>query len=207
MRKRMMSGSVLAVLATIVCILAGSATARTLAAPTLTGFAPSHGPIGEKVMIYGHDLAGVTSVQFNGTQAVQFSVDSTGTHLTAYVPPETLTGPGLIIVITPGGTVTSSAKFTVNPPSGVLKAQRPRITTFTPVKGRIGTRVTIRGAYLGGALWVKFGGVKVPFTVPSANKIVAVVSRNAHSGKIVVRTSGGLATKLTQFTVLSGAGV
>jgi hypothetical protein len=138
---------------------------------------------------------------------VQFSVGSTGTHLTAYVPPETLNGPGLITVITPGGSVTSSATFTVNPPSGVLKAQMPRITTFTPIKGGVGTKVTIRGAYLGGAMWVKFGGVKVPFTVPTANKIVAIVSRQAHSGKIMVRTSGGLATKLTQFTVLGGAGV
>ena len=121
-------------------------------------------------------------------------VDPTGTHIQVNVPGEVATGPGPIMVTTPGGTVTTTTMFTVNPPSKPTSLPRPRIGGFAPMPGAPGTKVTIRGAHLGGALWVKFGGLKAKYTVPSATRIVAIVPKHAHSGKITLRTGGGVAT-------------
>jgi hypothetical protein len=146
-------------------------------------------------------------VQFNGTQAATVKVDPTGTHLTAYVPPETTTGPGAITVITPGGTVVSNAQFTVTATGSSTTARyglvRPRIAAVMPTTGRFGTKVTITGIHLGGAIWVTFGGVRATFTVPAATRIVATVPQKAHTGRITVHTAAGNGTAPTQFVVLA----
>jgi hypothetical protein len=188
------------------CVLGGSAAAGPLAAPTITGFAPNHGLIGERVTIYGHDLAGA-QVWFNGVPADIVSVDPTGTHLRVNVPGEMSTGPGAITVTTAGGTVTTTAMFTVNPPSKVMPSPRPRIASFAPMRGAAGSKVTISGHNLGGALWVKFGGRRAVFTVPSATRIVATVPKHAHTGMITVRTSAGMATAFPRFVLLPSAGL
>jgi hypothetical protein len=205
MRKQITYLSALALFAAFACMFAGAATARSLAAPTITGFAPNHGLRGEKVTIYGHNLTGA-QVQFNGSTALNVMVDPTGTHVTANVPTEIGDGPGAVTVTTPEGTATTTAMFTVNPNSKPTAVPNPRIKSFAPTSGKAGTKVTIRGAYLGGAMWVKFGGVKATFTVPTATRIVATVPKGAHSGKITLKTSGGLASSHL-FKVLAGAGI
>jgi IPT/TIG domain len=192
MRKHMTYGALLALIVALTCVVVGPAAARSQAAPTITGFAPNHGLIGEKVTIYGHNLAGAR-VWFNGVEAMNPTVDSTGTHVTVNVPGEVSTGPAPVMLTTPGGTVTATATFMVNPPSRPTTMPKPRISTFAPHSGNAGTKVTIVGKNLGGTLWVKFGGVKATYTVPSATKIVAVVPRHAHSGRISVHTRGGTA--------------
>jgi len=79
--------------------------------PTITGFSPTSGPIGTSVTISGSDFTGASDVLFNGA-SVQgaFAVDS-DTQITATVPSGATTGP--ISVVTPDGTGTSSADFTV----------------------------------------------------------------------------------------------
>ena len=206
MRKQMSYRIVLASLAALACVIAGAANARTFAAPTITGFGPDRGIVGSKVTIYGHNLAGA-QVQFNGVRAQTAVVDATGTHITTIVPPEVATGPGPITVTTPGGMVMSSTRFLVNPPSRPTSVPGPRISTFAPMSGKPGTRVTIRGANLGGAMWVKFGGVKATFTVPAASRIVAIVPKGAHSGKITLRTSGGVTASGRSFAFKAHSGV
>ena len=98
--------------------------------------------------------------------------------------------------------------FTVNPPSQAhVPIPRPRIATFAPMRGAAGTKVTIRGGRLGGALWVKFGGIRAKFTVPSATKIVAIVPAKARSGKITISTGGGIATSPMRFAVSAAGGI
>jgi len=203
MRKQTMYWSVLASFAVLACVFVGSAVARTLAPPTTTGFAPNHGLRGEKVTIYGHNLTSA-QVQFNGVTGLNVKVTPDGTHLTANVPSDVADGPGPITLMAPEGTVTVGT-FTVNPNSKPVAVPNPRIKSFAPMRGKTGTKVTIRGAYLGGAMWVKFGGVKATFTVPTATKIVATVPKGAHSGKITLKTSGGLSSSGV-FKVLTPAG-
>jgi hypothetical protein len=191
---------------TCACALSGAASAGATAAPTITGFGPNHGLIGERVTIYGHDLAGA-QVWFNGVPADNVVVDPAGTHVRVNVPGEMTTGPGAITVTTPGGTVTTTTMFTVNPPTKPTATPRPRVAAFAPLRSSPGMKVTIHGRNLGGAMWVKFGGVRAVYTVPSATKIVATVPKLAHSGKITIRTSGGIATSSSRFVVLGSGGL
>jgi hypothetical protein len=195
---------VVAALATAVCVLAGAAAARTLATPTITSIGPPKATAGQKVAIYGTGLSDTIAVQFNGIDALKFTVLS-DTHVNVIVPSEA-TGTGPITVLTKTGEASSTMNFTVATPSLPRQQPGPRITTFMPVKGVAGTHITIRGAYLGGALWVKLDRVKIPFTVPSATRVVAVVPKTVSPGKhkLWLRTSGGMATKVTMFTVLPG---
>jgi hypothetical protein len=107
-------------------VTVGGQTARSTAnftvtpvpAPTITSFTPTFGPVGRKVTITGTNFSGTvggasfttTSVKFNNVVAT-FVVNSP-TQITATVPTGATTGK--ISVTTPGGTVTSTADFTVS---------------------------------------------------------------------------------------------
>ena len=81
--------------------------------PTITGFAPTHGGEGVVVTISGDNFTEQgTTVQFNGVKVEASKAKYvSATEIQATVPPEAATGP--ITVKTPGGTVTSTASFTV----------------------------------------------------------------------------------------------
>ncbi|HEX9123772.1 MAG TPA: IPT/TIG domain-containing protein [Actinomycetota bacterium] len=157
--------------------------------PTISSFSPTSGPVGTAVAITGTDLTGTTSVTFNNVSAV-FTIDS-ATKITATVPSGATTG--RIRVTNPAGTATSSKDFTVT--------GAPRITSFSPTSGPVGTSVTINGTNLTGATSVKFNGVSASFTLNSASKITAKVPSGATSGKISVTTAAGTATSSGTFTV------
>ena len=81
-------------------------------APSISGFSPTSGPVGTRVVITGQSFTGVTRVAFKGFKATGITVDSS-TQITATVPSGAKTGK--ITVTTPGGTAMSSATFTVTP--------------------------------------------------------------------------------------------
>ena len=70
---------------------------------------PTSGKVGQRVLVLGNNLAGSTSVTFNGTPAV-FSVVSS-TLITTLAPAGATTGP--VQVITPSATLTSNVRFRV----------------------------------------------------------------------------------------------
>jgi uncharacterized repeat protein (TIGR03803 family) len=70
---------------------------------------PTSGAVEAKVVILGNNLAGTTSVAFNGTAAT-FTVVSPS-EITATVPSGATTGP--VVVTTPGGALTSNVSFRV----------------------------------------------------------------------------------------------
>ena len=72
---------------------------------------PTNGKVGSKVIVLGTDLAGTTSVTFNGT-ASNFTVVSQ-TEIKTSVPTGATTG--RVKVVTPGGTLTSNVVFRVRP--------------------------------------------------------------------------------------------
>lgn len=80
-------------------------------APSVSSFSPLSGPVGTSVTIFGGNLAGASSVRFSGVAQPFFTVDPTGTLITAAVPPGATTG--AIQVTTPYGTATSLSSFTV----------------------------------------------------------------------------------------------
>ena len=87
----------------------------TAAAPSISSFNPTSGPVGTNVVIAGANFTGATAVRFNGVSAT-FAAN-TAVQITATVPAGATTGP--ISVTTAGGTATSATSFTViaSPPA------------------------------------------------------------------------------------------
>ena len=97
-------------------------------APTVSGFAPTGGPVRTRVTVTGTRFLGATEVSFNGVTASEFEIMST-TRLRAVVPAEATSGP--IRVVTPHGTGVSGDSFTVTE-AGFLNR------LFVPVVLRLG---------------------------------------------------------------------
>jgi len=199
--------AMIALLGALACALAGSAVARTLGTPTVTAYAPKSGVIGNTVKFTGTDLQGA-AVNFGGKPAGTVTVDPSGTSIVASVPREATTGPNQITISFPDGTIwTSPEMFLVNETQPKQTSNlTPKIASFGPLRAKAGSNVTIKGWNLGGAVWVKFGGVKATtFKVPASGKIIATVPARAHSGKISVKTKIGVATSPRAFTLASAA--
>ena len=194
MRKRTAQITATLLLSGILVALPGS-DAAFAAAPTISSFSPTSGPVGTSVTIHGNNFSGpdVTSVTFDGTSAT-FTIDNPQ-KITATVPAGATTGP--IAVTSPDGTATSSTNFTVT------GAGAPTITSFNPTSGPVGTSVRINGTNLTGATAVSFDNVNAPgFSVNGAGtRITVAVPTGATTGPIRVTTPSGTATSSTNFTV------
>jgi uncharacterized repeat protein (TIGR03803 family) len=77
--------------------------------PRALRFNPSSGPVGTKVLVWGLDLLSA-SVEFNGTRTTEV-LNSGSNYIQATVPPGATTGP--LRITTPGGTVTTQTRFTI----------------------------------------------------------------------------------------------
>ena len=159
--------------------------------PVVSGFTPGTAAVGSPVVLTGVNFTDVRTVQFNGTFAPVFTVNS-ATQITVTVPPGATTGP--IAVTTATGTGVSAGSFVVIP--------APVITSFTPTAGPAGTVVVLTGSNFNGTTQVTFNGVVAPtFTVNSATQITVTVPAGAASGPIVVTAAGGSGVSETNFLV------
>jgi hypothetical protein len=119
----------------------------------------------------------------------------------------TVSASGLVKTVATGN-ATIIAKYTVAGTAasgeaviGVLSGA-PKITSFSPSHGSVGTPVVIQGANLLGATAVSFGGVPATeFTVNSSSSISAVVPIGARTGAIQVVTPLGADKSAKKFTV------
>jgi uncharacterized repeat protein (TIGR03803 family) len=146
------------------------------------------GKVGTPVGILGQGFSTATGVQF-GTGPGTFSVVS-DTYMVA--APAAGATTGNVTVLEPSGNLVTPQVFKVV----------PKISSFTPSSGTVGTSVTINGMSLTQATAVTFGGVKATsFTVNSDTKVTAVVPTGALTGKIGITTKGGSATSAATFTV------
>src|SRR6266508_5053237 len=194
MRRRSTRIALVVVLAGLAIAIPG-AEAAYAAAPTISSFSPTSGPIGTSVTIHGQNFKGpdVRSGTFTGTSET-FTIDNPQ-KITATVPAGATTGP--IAVKSPDGTATSSTNFTVT------GAGAPTITSFNPTSGPVGTSVTISGTNFTGATQVSINNVNAPcFAVNGeGTRITVAVPTGATTGPIRVTTPGGTATSSTNFTV------
>ena len=88
-------------------------------------------------------------------------------------------------------------------PATVLAAS-PRISRISPLKGPIGTAVTITGRRLAAATSVTFNGKAATISSNTATTITVKVPAGASTGKIKVATPAGTATSATPFKVSLG---
>jgi IPT/TIG domain len=156
--------------------------------PKVTGFTPSAAAVGATVTITGNAFGGATSVLFNGVAAVPATV--LATKVTVPVPADASTGK--LTVVTGAGSGQSLGTFKV----------LPKLTSFSPGSGVVGTSVTITGTGFTDVTAVKFNGHAASYTRDSSTQITAMVPLGATTGKISVTTAGGTATSATSFTVV-----
>jgi len=71
---------------------------------------PAFGNAGQQVSILGYNLTGATAVSFNGSPAASFTVNATGSAITATVPDGATTGP-IQVTLGDGTTLTSNVPF------------------------------------------------------------------------------------------------
>ncbi len=163
----------------------------TKSLPTIASFTPASGGVGTAVTVTGSNLTGASALRFNGTPA-RFTVLS-ATSIVTGVPSGATSG--VLSVVTPDGTATSSTAFSV-----AKRAVAPTIASISPISGRVGSQVTITGTNLGGATTVTIGSVAASFVVKSAGSLVLTVPTGAVTGRVAVTTAGGTATG-PRFTV------
>jgi hypothetical protein len=164
----------------------------TVAAPSITTFTPTSGPVGTSVTITGTNLTGATAVRFNGVAATTRTVNS-ATQITATVPAGATTG--RISVVTPGGTATSAGSFTV--PVSLV----PTIGSFTPTSGGAGTAVTLTGTNFTGVTAVTLYDYAARYTVDSPTQITAYVPDGLPgNGRWRVTNASGTGVSSTLFT-------
>jgi hypothetical protein len=160
--------------------------------PVIFSFTPDSGPTGTSVTLTGANFTGTTSVKFTGANNTTVTAGFTllsATQIRTNVPATAVTGK---ISVTNGfGTGQSSTDFKVG----------PRITSFSPTSGPVGTVVTITGNAFTGATAVQFNGVLAEFTVVSATQITATVPVGATTGIVTITTPSGTGNSAASFTV------
>ncbi len=173
-------------------------------APTLTSFSPSSGAVGTTITLTGTNFVGTTAVTLAGINTT-FTVLS-DTQMTVVVPADASSG--IIKVTTPGGSATSTNRFTL-----VLA---PTISSFTPLSAAVGATVTISGTNLDSTTGVTFGGVAAAIISTAPSTVKATVPIAAVTGNIGITNPAGIVTSqgifavalpptLTSFSPSSGA--
>src|SRR5258705_8953791 len=102
----------------------------------------------------------------------------------------------LKVVVSDGHGFTRTGSFTET------VAAAPKITSFAPATGAVGTVVTLTGTSFTGVTEVVFGGgVAAPATLVSATSVKAAVPDGAVTGPLSVTTAAGAGTSAAVFKV------
>jgi hypothetical protein len=179
--------------------------------PAISSITPTIGaPVGATITINGTNMGLIRAVRFtaiSGTLGLAVQPASvSATQVTAVVPLGAKTGS--IQVVGDFGQDTTAFSYKI----------LPKIDTFTPTAGTVGTSVTINGANFLNVTAVRFNGTSTTFNVVSDQQITTTVPLGATTGVISVTTADGTATsnattgkftiqpKIDAFSPTSGAG-
>ncbi len=168
----------------------------TYGPPTVTDVSPAGGPIagGTAVTITGTGFLGATSVLFEGTAAISFTIVN-NTTITATAPAHAF-GPVDVIVVGVGGSGTGVGIYTYVAP--------PTVASVSPNAGSTtgGQSVTITGTNFTGASSVTFGGTAATDVVVVDGSTITATTPAHAAGvvDIVVTSFGGIGTGAAIYT-------
>ncbi|MEP7341034.1 MAG: putative Ig domain-containing protein, partial [Acidobacteriota bacterium] len=167
--------------------------------PTVAGYAPQTGAIGQEVTITGTNFTVMTTVAFSANAAATVIFDS-DTQIRAIVPATAVSGP--IKIGQPGCPDATAGTFTITTPC-------PTADSLSPVGASVGDTVTITGTNLIGVTDVKFNngvnGVAATFNVVNAVTITATVPAGAVNGPITLEKAGCADADSPTFTIIGAA--
>jgi len=175
-----------------------SSSAFTVAAPTISSFAPSSGQGGSQVTITGAGFDIYPSnnlVTFNGATS-RTAITATSTQIVVSVPYNSTTGP-ICVSVNGSAQGCSSSNFTPLPPA---------ITSFSPTSGVTGVSVTITGTGFGTTPAnnsVSFLGSPAVVNSATSTQLVVTVPSGAQTGTIAVSAyNGNYGYSTTEFSKL-----
>ncbi|MEO6049550.1 MAG: IPT/TIG domain-containing protein, partial [Candidatus Kapaibacterium sp.] len=179
--------------------------------PDVRDVSPNPAPRGETIMIKGSGfIPGRTKIFFTAAAGgfVEASAVVMPTLILAVVPGTAVNGEARVINPFVFGELSEifSFNFSVQstPPSPGPKQGAPRIATFSPLRGVIGTHVEISGSGFTRVTGVSFNGVPAQYNVLSPMAIDAIVPAGARSGPIIVTTAVGEVRSTVFFQVTIG---
>ncbi|HEX8999407.1 MAG TPA: IPT/TIG domain-containing protein, partial [Blastocatellia bacterium] len=165
--------------------------------PTVAGYAPQTGAIGQEVTITGTNFTTATTVAFAANAAATVIYDS-DTQIRAIVPATAVSG--LIKIGQPGCPDATAGTFTITTPC-------PTADSLNPAGAQVGDTVTITGTNLIGVTAVKFNngvnGATATFNLVNDVTITATVPAGALNGQITLEKTGCADAKSPQFTVIA----
>jgi len=159
--------------------------------PTVTGFQPAAGTVGQVVTLSGTQLKTVTGITFNGTPATILA-GQTVSSLRVTVPAGATTGP--IVATNPAGSGGTLAQFRL----------LPKIAGFAPDRALPNTSVTISGFNLTDAnvsTLVRVGAVVATVTEATSTSVTFTVPATAISARVSVATKA-TATSVAKLIVI-----
>jgi hypothetical protein len=160
--------------------------------PIITSFNPIISGPGGPITITGAHFAGATDVSFGGTPAVSFTV----------VNPTTIVA---IIGTGSSGNVSVTTIYGTSTLPGFTFISIPKVTTFSPLSGPIGTTVIISGdnfSALPGNNTVYFGATKATVTASTNSSLTVAVPPGATYEPISVIVNGLTAYSQQPFLVI-----
>ncbi|HMZ22418.1 MAG TPA: hypothetical protein PLD20_31095, partial [Blastocatellia bacterium] len=159
--------------------------------PTVSGVIPNLGGIGNKIVITGTNLTGVSAVKFNNNISAAFWITN-DTQIVAAVPAGAVDG--VITLSKPSCGDVTTAGFDV--------VACPSFGSFSQGSGAAGISFTINGANFTGVTSVKFSdNVSAAFTVNSDTQITVTVPAGAVTGPITLGKFGCNGVQTAGFTV------
>jgi hypothetical protein len=166
------------------CARSASQPITVIPGPIVSSFSPTTGPVGSTITITGSGFVNVTTVRFNLTNAVTFTVLNSNT-ISAVVPTGATTG--LITVINSNGCTGSSAvTFGVGVPPSV----------------NLNLKAFVEGFYVGGG---QMSAVVDPFLLPNKADTLTVELRQPAAPFGLIATRKALINTNGLFTVNFGS--
>jgi sugar lactone lactonase YvrE len=139
--------------------------------------------------IMGVNLGGATQVKVGRTIVPHNVVNPT--QVTASIPPGAQQN-DMVVVTTPGGVAYSTGSRSL-----------PFISSVSPLRGRGGDRITLKGGGLGETNGASIGGVETAFNVQSDEEVVLTVPSAGAFGVIGLNTPAGVVTTTSLFTFIT----
>ena len=165
--------------------------------PVVTKVTPATGSAGgqTKVTIAGKYLSGATAVTFGGVPAASFTVNATGTLISAITPPEANLG----VLSVDVGVATAAGTGTL---SGAFTYAAPIVTSISPTAGPAvgGTTVTIHGVNLYGTTTVTFGTASATILTMTGTTLTVVTPPGVGTVTVTVTTTAGTGSLASAFT-------